>query len=203
MAGHFVAFAPFLMESDPGASALHVDVFDAHLAGCGAYAGESESHESDERAIAQANYSRCVDGIEKFASLVGRQNGRLALFDRMLGAAHRAGRVHRHDLAHYKPVEEHADASKLQLDGGRGDPLQQSLHISGDMDRLHIAQMSDAVGLAPGGEFRSRLPVGFPGVGVPDVDCKEFKNTPSGADIRREQGRKSGTAAFALDSGRD
>ncbi len=46
-----MAFAAFLVEPDPGAAALHVDVFDAHLAGRGAHARESESHERDERAI--------------------------------------------------------------------------------------------------------------------------------------------------------
>ena len=36
MAGHFVALAPFLVESDPEAPALDIDIFDAHLPGRGA-----------------------------------------------------------------------------------------------------------------------------------------------------------------------
>jgi hypothetical protein len=69
------------------------------------------------------------------------------------------------------------------------------------MDGLHVSQMSDAVGLAPGGEFPCGLAVGFPGVRVPDVDRKEFENTPGGAGVGREKGWQDGSVALALDSG--
>jgi len=80
MARHLVALAPFLVESDPSASTLDIDIFYAHLPSRGAHARESEGHERDERAIAQAHDSRCVDSVQKLARLVGRQHRRLALF---------------------------------------------------------------------------------------------------------------------------
>ena len=76
----------------------------------------------------------------------------------MLRAAHGAGRIDRHDLAHDQPVEQHPDAGEMLLDGGRRNPLQQLLDVGGDVDGLDVAQMGDAAGLAPGGEFSGRLP---------------------------------------------
>ena len=51
------------------------------------------------------------------AGLVGFEDRGLAALDDVPGAAH-GGRVHGDDLAHDRPVEQHADGGEVLLDGG-------------------------------------------------------------------------------------
>ncbi len=53
--GHVVELAALLVQPDPGAAGLHVDILDSHPFGGGADAGEGVGHERDQRAVAQAD----------------------------------------------------------------------------------------------------------------------------------------------------
>ena len=66
------------------------------------------------------------------------------------GAAHGMGRVQLQDLAGDQPVKQNAKRRQVLLDGGRGELALQVLNESGDVDRLHLGELSDAVIPAPG-----------------------------------------------------
>lgn len=118
----------------------------------------------------------------------------------MLRPAHGARGVHRDDLAHHKPVEQHPDTGELELDGRSRHPALQLLNVSRDVDGLHVAQMTDAFSLAPGGEFPGRLAVGLPDMGVADVGGEEFEDAALGLWVGAvERGeRVAGRAGIGL-----
>jgi hypothetical protein len=64
MAGHLMALTAFLVQPNPGAAALHVNILHAHF-GDGADAREGEDHQRDQGAIAQACRRAGVDRIEQ------------------------------------------------------------------------------------------------------------------------------------------
>ncbi len=70
----FVALAAFFVQPKPPALPLGVVILDAHRDG-GADAREAENHEADERAIAEANDGRHVDGVEQRPGVFGREHG--------------------------------------------------------------------------------------------------------------------------------
>ncbi len=132
MAGHFVVLAAFLVQADPSAASLRVNIGNAHLEN-GADAGEGVDHERDQGAIAQADPGAGVDRIEESARFLGGQHGRFAFSDGVLRAAHSACRVCGDDLSDDKPVEQHANGGQVELDRGGRDPLLKRLDIGGDV----------------------------------------------------------------------
>ena len=78
----------------------------------------------------------------------------------------------------------------MEFDGGRRRPALQFFDVSGDVDRLDAAQMSDAVPLRPGGEPGVGPGVGFAGVRVPDMGGEELHDAALGGGIGRQQGRE-------------
>ena len=118
MGWNLMALAAFLVQADPPALALLVVVVNAHLHR-GTDASEAVNHQTDDGPIAEPDDRGHVDGVQERPRFVCRQDGRLADSDDMLGAADRACGTHRHDLASDKPVKQHADGSKVLLDGWR------------------------------------------------------------------------------------
>jgi hypothetical protein len=57
----------------------------------------------------------------------------------------RVRRVHREDLAHDEPVEQHADGSQVHLHGRLSGRRLQHLYIGGDVDRLDVGEPADLV----------------------------------------------------------
>ena len=90
---------------------------------------------------------RCA--IEQRARLVGREHRRLAFFHHVFRAAHGVGRVHVEDVAGHQPVEQHAQRRQVLLDRGRRELALQLLDERGDVERLHVGELVDAVLLAP------------------------------------------------------
>ena len=91
-----------------------------------------------------------LDALEQLAGFLGRQDGRLAFSDDVFGAAHGVGGVHLQNVAGHQPVKEHAQRGQVLLDGGRGELSLQILDEGGDVEGLHVGELSDAVALAPG-----------------------------------------------------
>ena len=107
----------------------------------------------------------------------------------MLRSAHGAGGVGRNDLPDHQPVEEHADPGQTELDRGRRNPELQVFDAGGDVNRLDLAQMVDAMRVAPGGEAGRGLRVGLAGVRVPDMGGEELDDAAGGARIGRKERR--------------
>jgi hypothetical protein len=76
---------------------------------------EQKHHEADQGAVAQAGRRRRIDAVEELASLGGFQNRRLAGLHDMLRTVHRYGRVHLHDLADDKSIEQATDRDCLTV----------------------------------------------------------------------------------------
>ena len=136
--GHLVMLAAFLVEPHPGVAALREYVLEAHLEHR-AHAREGIDHQGDQRPVAQAHRGACGDRIKQVAGFFSCQRGRLALLERMLRPAHGAGRVGGDDLAHHKPVEEHADRGQLEFDRRSRQAALQLLDIGGDMEWLRCS----------------------------------------------------------------
>ena len=88
MRRHLMDLAAFFVEAEPPALAVGEVILDAH-ADRRADAGEAEGHQRDQRAVAQADDGRDVDGVEQLARLRRRQHRRLAALDGVLRPAHR------------------------------------------------------------------------------------------------------------------
>lgn len=71
MRRHLVALASLLVQPDPPAAGLEVPVLDIH-AGGGARTREGVYHEADERATAETDHRRRVDGVEELTGLMRR-----------------------------------------------------------------------------------------------------------------------------------
>ena len=111
----------------------------------------------------------------------------------MLRAAHRRGRIDRHDLADNKPIEQHADRCELLLDRRRRNLGLQLLYICGDVvwpDRCRRQVLI----LAPREEPGAGPRIGPARVRVADVGGEEFDIAPRGlvaeiSDERRDDVR--------------
>ncbi len=174
------------MQAHPQAPALDVDIVGAHLDGR-ADAREGVDHQADDSPVAQADHGARVDRVQQRSGSLGCQHWRLAPLDRVLRSSDRAGRVGGHDLADDEPVEERSQRGQALLHG-RGGQLPR-LDVGGDVHRAHLADIGDAVGLAPVGELADRVRVGAPGVRVADGDGEELQTPGGGGFGRRKEHR--------------
>ena len=92
-------------------------------------------------------------------------------------------------MAGHQPVKEHAQRGQVLLDGGRGERSLQILDEGGDVEGLHVGELSDAAGLAPGGEASRGAQVGPAGVVVVDLGGEKLQDAPGGLGGRGEQRR--------------
>ena len=173
MRRHHEILAAFLVQPEERSLALGVVVSHLHRHSR-AHACEAVQHDSDQGAVAQAHQRARVDAIQKTPGLAGGQHRRLASFHNVFRAAHRAGRVERHDLADHKPVEQHADGRQVLLDGRRGAGLRQLLDVGGHQHRLDPVHQRQAPCLTPVGEPVGGRQVGHSGVRVVDIGGEEF-----------------------------
>jgi hypothetical protein len=74
VAGHFMLLATLLVQANPSATTLHVDIFDFHLQGR-TNTGKGVDHETDERTITQAHGCSDVNRVNKGSGLLGGEDG--------------------------------------------------------------------------------------------------------------------------------
>ena len=115
-----------------------------------------------------------IDAVEELAGLVRGQHRGLAACDDMLGPAHRMRRIDGEDLADDEPVEQHADRREVLLDGRLGGRRLQRLDVGGDMHRLDIDELANAVLLDPSEERADGPIISQARVPVADVGGEEF-----------------------------
>ncbi len=93
----------------------------------------------------------------------------------------------------------------MLLDGRLGKLLQQPFNVSGDVHRLHLAQVMHSPALAPPGEPARGLVIGPPRVSVADVRREEIAaafawgtNSAGGltASAAKPRGTLTGTSSF-------
>jgi hypothetical protein len=128
-----------------------------------------------------ARRSSRLDAVEERACLGRIEHRRLAGFNEVGGAAHRGGRVDRHDLAGHQPVEQMAQRGQALLDGRGRMFLLLHLDPGGDMQRLHRGDRLHTDALAPRDEVGSGAAVSASGVRVADVGREEFEKAELGA----------------------
>ena len=129
-----------------------------------------------------------LDAVEQGAGFGGSQHRRLARLEGVSGAAHGMGRVQLQDLAGDQPVKQDAKRRQVLLDGGRGQLALQVLNESGDVDRLHLGELADAVLLTPSRKAAGGIQVGAAGVGVVELSGEELQHAPGGLGRGREEG---------------
>src|SRR5713101_4039865 len=102
-------------------------------------------------------------------------------------------RVNRNHLAGHQPVEQHADAREMLLDGRSRHALAELLYISGDMNRRDFIEPADALLLAPLEERTGSTAVSCARVQVTDIDGEEFEEAEPGllASCRDQRGHHS------------
>jgi hypothetical protein len=93
-------------------------------------------------------------------------------------------------MADDEPIEKHADAGEVKFHGGCCEPVLQALNVCRDVHRLDIAQLPEALALAPVGEVRRGPGVGAPSIGIADVGGEELDEPPGGLRIGREECRQ-------------
>lgn len=174
MARHLVALAAFFVQAHPKAPVLSVDVLDPHRQ-CGAHSCERKHHQRNQRPVPKANGCADIDAIEQLPGFRCIEHGRLALAGRMTGAAHGRGRIVRHDLADYEPVEEMPDHGEMLLDRRCRQRLRLQLDPGGHMKRSHGGDRDHADLRAPCQEFAHRVRIRSPRVWVADGQCEELK----------------------------
>jgi hypothetical protein len=129
-----------------------------------------------------ARRSSRLDAVEERACLGRIEHRRLAGFNEVGGAAHRGGRVDRHDLADHQPIEEMPHGGEPLLGGRRRELVaRQCLDSGGDMQRLHRGDRLHTDALAPRDEVGSGAAVSASGVRVADVGREEFEKAELGA----------------------
>ena len=79
-------------------------------------------------------------------------------------------------MAGHQPVKQNAKRRQVLLDGGRGQLALQVLNESGDVDRLHVGELCDAVFLTPGRKAAGGIEVGAAGVGVVDLSGEKLQH---------------------------
>ena len=201
MTGHVMLLAALLVQAHPVALSLHEIVRDRHLRD-GADAGEAVGHEADQGTVAQADevgacprhavFLDCFsnrDAVEEHAGLVGRQDGRLALFYDVFWAAHGMGRINLNNVADDQPVEQHPERGEMLLDRWRRQFGLQILYESGDVKRLHAGKLVDVFLAAPGGEAPRRVKVCPARVIVVDLRREEFEHALCGFRRGRKERR--------------
>ena len=146
VAGHLVALATLSAEADPGPAPLNEDVRGAHLEHR-PHASEGVDHQGDQRVVEQPWERVRHDRIEQVAGFCGREYRRFAFRDGVFRPSHSAGGVGGQDPADDEPVEEHPDSGKVEFDRGRRHPALQFFDVGGDVDRLDLAQVADAIQL--------------------------------------------------------
>lgn len=179
MAGDFMELAAFFVEPQPAAFALGIVVLDQHPDRRG-HAREAVEHGGDERAVAQAHQRISRNGIQELPSFFGREHGRFALLDDVLGAAHGRGRIEVDDLADHQPVKKHADGGQVLLHGRVGEPDGEPLDVGGHVHRADVVQR-EATLLAPVKKPRDGAKIGLPSVLVPDLGGEKFEEAFLGA----------------------
>ncbi len=192
MTGDLVLLAAFLMQPDPAAASLRVEVLHLHPHD-GADAGEGVDHHPDQGAITQPLERAGVDGVEQGARLVAGEHRCLAALDHVFRAAHRVRRVHLEDVAGHQPVEQHPQRRQMLLDRRRREAALQILDEGGDVERLDVGELGQAVRLAPGGEAARRVQIGPAGVVIVDLRGEELEHALRRLRRRRPQcGRDQG-----------
>jgi hypothetical protein len=68
--------------------------------------------------VAQPHHRARIDAVEQDAGFARREHRGFAFFHDMLGATHRVRRIHIHDMADDRPVEEHPKAARCFLTVG-------------------------------------------------------------------------------------
>jgi len=172
--GGFVTFPAFFVQAKPPAFPLRVKVLDAHV-GDGADAAEGVDHDGNERTIAQAQDRLRLDRLEKAARFGAAQDGGLATFGGVLGAADGGGRVHAEDAVDDQVVAEHANRGEVLLDGGCRTRV--LFDVGRDDHRLQLRE-GDTPLFAPGAESGDGGGVGAAGVLVADLDREEVDGLP-------------------------
>ena len=89
-------------------------------------------------------------------------------------------RVNGNYLAGDQPVEQHADAGEMLLDGGCRHTPAELLYIGGDMHRLDFIEPANSLLLAPMEKLDSGTAVRRARVRIADVDSEEFKEAGPG-----------------------
>ena len=128
--------------------------------------------------------------------MFGRQHWALTALDDMLGPANRMGRVGGEDLPDHQPVEQHADRGEMLLYGRLGGRGLERLDIGGDVDRLDVGELVDAVLLQPGKKVAHGPVIGHAGVLVADRRGEEFEEAArsmlAGVGDHRRDGKAAG-----------
>ena len=196
VAGHLVPLAALLVEPHPQPPVLGVEVLDLQRER-GTDAGEAVDHQSDQRPVAEPDRFRRVDRVEELSRLGRLEHRRLAAPHDVARPAHGGGRVHRHDLADDKPVEEGADRGEALLHRRDRLRMPELLDEGRHMDRLHASEGGDAARFAPGAELDRTAQVGAAGVRVADVDGEELEEAGAGAFVgggEQDRQRRAGGA---------
>ena len=180
VAGHFVDLAVFLAEAQPPAFFPGEVILNGQTHGH-AGPGEGVRHHGDQGAIPQAHDRIGVHTGQQSRGFPGRKHRGRSLAHRMAGPADGMRRVRRDDLAGHQPVEQHAYAGEVLLDGRCGHFTAKLLNVGGDVDGLHLAQILNRPPCFTPAQERARRPgVGGAGVGIADIDGKEFEEAQRG-----------------------
>ena len=91
----------------------------------------------------------------------------MPVFTTCVGPRTDGGRIGRHDLAHYQPVEQPADRGQLLLDAGRRGRTLQPLHVGADIERPNCRK-HEAAALAPGQKVRAGPRIGAARMEIPN-----------------------------------
>jgi hypothetical protein len=169
---------PFLVQPDRPSRAARQEILDLHLQRCGD-AREGISECGYQRAVAQIAQSGGRNVVEECSPFGAVEHRRLAGFDDVLRPAHRRRRIHRHDLARYQRVKQHAQGRELLLDTRRPVFLLQVFHPGGHVERPNGREREPAI-FAPGEKPAAGARIGPPRVVVVDVGGEEFDIAPAG-----------------------
>src|SRR5579871_3211134 len=180
---HLVELAALLVQADPPALAVLVIVLNLHSHDR-AYPRETEHHQPDQSAIAQADDVAGVYAVQQAPYILFAQDWRLALLDAILRPPDAMGWVHRHDLADHQPIEQHPDRRQRlfhRLLFAVDILTAHLLDIGRDRKGPDLQERRDAMRLAPGEEPHDLASIRPARVLVADVGGEEFKEALLGA----------------------
>jgi hypothetical protein len=80
-----------------------------------------------------------------------------------------------YDLADHHPIEEHSQRGQTKLHRRFGVQLELCLDEYGDVDRLHLGEIPDAMLGTEGGKLPDGLPVRTAGVGLRTCELKKSR----------------------------
>jgi len=161
------------MEPHPAPPPLHEKIFHPHR-DRSSHTGEGIDHQGNKRAVAQAGKGCGVDRVYQGTCLVHIQDRGFAFPLGVLRPAHGVGRIHGEDLGHHHPIEQHPQRGQPLLDRGLGMLPQLVLDEGGNVDRLDLGDILDAMHSTECGELPNRFHVGAAGVLVADVGAEEI-----------------------------